>query len=238
MYAPLSAAAAPPTWGRGFRHRSVPGGRAASLRLVQGGGLGALQAPVMPAYQMSGFHGAPDTLNLMREHAWGEHGEHSVLVRLVLEEITRGLFPKDYLGEILAVRNFVLGRLRYLNDPLHIEWIRTPQTLVEEIIKHGVAQADCDEMAQLIGTFGLLLGREAEFVVVGFGEPGDYSHVFARIKEPKTGQWIVCDPVAGSDERTMLERVTTYEVWSLDEVAAPVSGWPMAGAPWAYPEAA
>jgi hypothetical protein len=167
---------------------------------------------------MSGFRGAPDTLQLMREHSWGQYGEHSVLVRMMLEEIVRDMRGKDYLGEILAVRNFVTQRLRYVNDPLHIEYVKTPERLVEEILDNGVALADCDEMAQLIATFGLQLGREAEFIVVGFGAPGDYSHVFTRIKEPKTGEWIVCDPVAGSDERTMLERVTTYEIWSLDEV--------------------
>jgi len=180
-------------------------------------GLGLIDQSQVPTAQMGRFHGAPDTLNLMREHSWGEHGEHSVLVRMVLEEIVRGVRGKDYLGEILAVRNWVTQRLRYVNDPLHVEYVKTPQRLCEEVLTHGLALADCDEMAQLIGTFGLQLGRESEFVVVGFGDPGDYSHVFARIKEPKSGQWIICDPVAGSDERTMADRVTTYELWSLDE---------------------
>jgi len=58
-----------------------------------------------------------------------------------------------------------------------------------------------------------------EFVIVGFGEAGQYTHVFVRIKEPRSGQWIVCDPVAGSDERGMLERVTTFYTKSLDEAA-------------------
>ncbi|NIR32903.1 MAG: hypothetical protein GWN84_27135 [Gammaproteobacteria bacterium] len=173
------------------------------------------QAP--PAHRLSGFHGSADTLNLMREQAWGPRGEQSVVVRMALEEITRDLFPKDYLSEILAVRNFATSHLRYVNDPLHVEYVKDPERLVEEIGEYGIAQADCDEIAELIATMGLQLGRQAEYVVVGFGEPGDYSHVFTRLKEPKSGQWIVCDPVAGTDERTMLGRVTTYELWSLDE---------------------
>lgn len=177
----------------------------------------ALKPWEAPEHWMRRFRGSPDTLNLMREHAWGEHGEHSVVVRMMLEEIVRDLWPKDYLSEILAVRNFATSHLRYVNDPLHIEWVKTPERLVREIREHGIAQADCDEIAQLIATFGLQLGREASFVVAGFGAPGDYSHVFTRILEPKSGEWIVCDPVAGTDERTMLSRVTTYELWSLDE---------------------
>jgi len=153
----------------------------------------------------------------MREHAWGAHGEHSIVVRQMVEEIVRGLWPKDYMSEILAVRNFCTSHLRYVNDPLHIEMVKTPERLVTEIRSWGVAAADCDEIAQLIATMALQLGREAEYVVAGFGAPGDYSHVFTRVKEPKSGTWIVCDPVAGTDERTMLNRVTTYEIWSLDE---------------------
>lgn len=179
--------------------------------------VGFIGKPAPPAHRLSGFRGSADTLNLMREQAWGERGEQSVVVRMALEDITRGLWPKDYQSEILAVRNFCTSHLRYVNDPLHVKYVKDPERLVSEIADYGVAQADCDEIAELIATFGLQLGRQAEYVVVGFGSPGDYSHVFARIKEPKSGKWIVCDPVAGTDERTMLERVTTYEIWSLDE---------------------
>ncbi len=185
---------------------------------TMGRALGFVDPASVPTSEMSGFHGAPDTLNLMRDHAWGEFGEHSVLVRMQLEDIVRDVRGKDYLGEILAVRNWVTSHLRYVNDPLHIEYVKTPQRLVEEVGLYGVALADCDEMAQLIATFGLQLGREADYAVVGFGAPGDYSHVFARILEPKSNEWIICDPVAGTDERTMADRVTTYELWSLDEV--------------------
>lgn len=179
--------------------------------------VGFIGRSVAPPHRLWGFAGSADTLALMREQALGERGEQSVVVRMAVEEITRELWPKTYLSEILAVRNFCTARLRYVNDPLHVEYVKDPERLVTEIAEFGVAQADCDEIAEMIATFGLQLGREAEFVVVGFGEPGDYSHVFARIKEPKTGQWIICDPVAGTDERTMAERVTTYETWSLDE---------------------
>jgi len=190
-----------------------------SPNVAAGGRLGRPLAPLSepPSVEFKGFTGSPDTLNLMREQSWGAHGEHSLVVRAVTEEVVRDIWPKDYLAEILAVRNFVTQRLRYVNDPLHIEAVKTPERLVREIREYGVAAADCDEIAELIATMALQLGREAEFVVVGFGAPGDYSHVFARVKEPKTGQWIIADPVAGSDERTMAERVTTYEIWSLDE---------------------
>lgn len=170
-----------------------------------------------PPVRLSRFNGSPDTLNKMREQAWGPRGEQSMRVRTLTEDVVSGVRPKDYLSEILAVRNFGMTHLRYLNDPLHVELIKDPERIADEVRANGIALLDCDEIAEMIATMLMQLGRVAEYVVVGFGAPGDYSHVFTRCKEPKSGQWIVCDPVAGSDERTMLSRVTTYEIWSLDE---------------------
>ncbi len=94
------------------------------------------------------------------------------------------------------------------------------------LAEHDVTVSQCDEIAELVVTMVLQVGRDADLVVVGFEEPGDYSHVFGRAREPKTGQAIVCDPVAGQDERGMLERVTTYEVWPLDRTEAPTERYP------------
>lgn len=181
--------------------------------------LAATQPTILtpPVSRLSRFTGSPDTLNKMREHAWGARGEKSPVVREMTESVVSGIREKDYLSEILAVRNFGIQGIHYLNDPLHVEYIKDPERMVTEIRANGRTLADCDEIAQLLATMILQIGRVAEFVVVGFGEPGDYTHVFARAKEPKSGQWIVIDPVAGSDERSMLERVTSYEIWSLDE---------------------
>jgi len=172
-----------------------------------------------PPTQFSGFTGAPDTLRAMVQAAQGPRGEKSILVRSMVESIVRNVWPKDYQGEILAVRNWVATNVRFFSDPLHVEYVRDSQRVVEEFMAHGVARSDCDEIACTIGTMCLQLGRLAEFIVAGFGERGHYSHVFVRVQEPKSKKWIVCDPVAGTEEREMLGRITTYEVWSLDEPA-------------------
>ncbi len=181
--------------------------------------LAATQSTILapPWASLSHFNGSPDTLNKMREHVWGNRGEKSPVVRQFTEDVVRGIRDKDYLSEILAIRNVGLSKVHYINDPLHVEYIKDPERMVNEIRADGQTLADCDEIASLIATLCLQVGRLVEFVVVGFGHPGDYSHVFCHAKEPKSGEWITCDPVAGSDERSMLERVTSYELWSLDE---------------------
>lgn len=171
-----------------------------------------------PPHQIRGFHGPPDTLAEMVKAAQGDRGERSVLVRSVTEEVVGQLWPKDYLGEILAINAWVSEHIVYLNDPLHVEFVKDPQRLCEEVLARGYARGDCDDIAVLIATMGMQVGRDAELVVVGFGEPGQYSHVFARLLDPRSGQWIVCDPVAGTTVASMLKRVTTYQIWSCDEL--------------------
>lgn len=190
------------------------------IRTPYGGGLGGLRASAgLGAFdlRLRPFHGSPDTLEQMRQNAWGARGEKSARVRMLTEQVVRDVQAKDYLGEILAIRNFCTPRIRYTNDPLHVEWVRDPEALAERIETAGVVLADCEEIAQMIATMALTLGRKAEYVVVGFGERGRFSHVFTRVQEPKTNQWILTDPVAGTDERSMADRVTTWQIWSLDE---------------------
>jgi transglutaminase-like putative cysteine protease len=152
----------------------------------------------------------------MIQNVRGRRGERSVLVRSFTEQVVRRLQPKDYLGEVLAIRNAVAERLRYVNDPLTTEWTKDPERLVAEIYEHGIAAGDCDDIAGLIATMARQVGREAEFVVVGFGAPGHYSHVFARVREPKSHKWIVCDPVAGTNEGAMLRRVRSWRSYRTD----------------------
>jgi hypothetical protein len=169
-----------------------------------------------PQHSIGPFRGPVTTIATMVQQVRGERGERSVLVRSVTERVVRGLQPKDYLSEILAIRNWVAEHCRFLNDPLTTEWVKDPQRIVEEILHYGVANCDCDEISELMATMARQIGREAEFVTVGFGRQGSYSHVFCRVKEPKSNTWIVCDPVAGTDEAKMLRKVTTSRIWRID----------------------
>lgn len=168
-----------------------------------------------PPQRLRPFNGAPDTVAEMVRAAIGPRGEQSVVVYTLKNSIIRELDPKDYLSEILAVRNFAAERIRYSNDALAVEQVQDPQRIAEQIIQYGKAVGDCDDIACFTAALTRQLGRETEYVTVGFGPPGHFTHVFVRVKEPKSGQWIVCDPVAGPNEAKMLARVTTYKIWSL-----------------------
>lgn len=181
-----------------------------------------------PPTKFSGFAGPEDTVRAMVAAVNGPRGERSMLVRTVTEQVIHQLQPKDYLSELIAIRNWVATHVRYANDSLTTEIVKDPQRMIEEIMARGKAVGDCDDTAALIACMCQQLGREAEFVTAGFG-PGirvchgnscryqaNYSHVFPRAKEPKSQRWIVLDTVAGTDEAKMLRRVTTWRAWRID----------------------
>lgn len=161
---------------------------------------------------------------MMATHALGPRGEQSMIVRQFVEWLVRDVAPKDYLSEILAVRNcFVQPSLtrpwapmwRYLNDPRHVEMVKTPERMVREILEHGSTVTDCDDTSTAAAAFCLHMGREVELVAMGFA-PQQLSHVAVRVKEPKTGQWIVLDGVAGPREKEAAGKAKEILVKSLD----------------------
>lgn len=174
--------------------------------------------------RMGPFTGPRDTLVAMERIALGPRGEQSFMVRQFTEQVTQEVAPKDYLGELLAIRNVFLmpspwrpgvPLFRYMNDPRHVEWIKDPQRMVEEIHDRGTTIVDCDEIALMGATMALQLGREVELVALGF-KPGDLTHVGFRVKEPKSDTWIWIDPVAGPREREAAATAKEILPWSLD----------------------
>jgi hypothetical protein len=182
-------------------------------------GVGAMPAPDPGRPWLSSFKGTQDTINMMVDYARGKEGEQNARVRQWAEAIVRLLQPKDYLSEILAIRGWATGpHLRYTNDARHVEQVKTPLRILSEIESSGVSLVDCDDIACLIAALGMSLGRNASYTKAGFDKASpQYTHVFARLKEPRSGAWIVCDPVAGTRETQMLASAVRFQNISVDE---------------------
>lgn len=178
----------------------------------------------LPPTSVDPFRGPEDTLDRMARAALGPRGERSIAVRQFAEWVLRAVQPKDYLGEILAIRNvlvqpspFVPGiaLFHYMNDPRHVEMVKDPERQVLEILEHGSTLVDCDDVSTMAATMALIIGRNVDLVAVGF-ESGSLSHVVIRVQEPKTQKWIVLDGVAGPREKEAAGRVKELMVRSLD----------------------
>lgn len=178
----------------------------------------------IPPQTLRPFRGARDTLKLMSQLALGDRGERSMKVRRFTEWCVRDCWPKDYLGEILAVRNVMCQpsptrpgtpMFRYLNDPRHVEFVKDPERMVTEIMQNGTTAVDCDEQALMLATMAMQLGRRPQFVALGF-TPNSLTHVACRVQEPKSNEWIWMDGVAGPREREAAMRAKQILVWDLD----------------------
>lgn len=144
-----------------------------SRRYVNAPGVQFLGKP--PTTQVGHFRGPEDTLRMMADLALGDHGERSMLVRHFANWITRDIWPKDYLGEILAIRNAFVqpspwkrwGPLfRYANDARHVEVVKSPLRQVEEILETGSTTVDCLPESTLV------LTRDYRFVRMDSLVPG------------------------------------------------------------------
>lgn len=142
------------------------------------------------------------------------------VVRMLAEETCRYLPSKDCVSEALAFYHLVLDKTRYMRDPRTIEYIRAPWRVIPSIMAGQQPGLDCDDMTALLCALLLASGSETRAVTVAFvnatyrGER-QYSHVFAQAREPRTGQWITLDPVAGNRTKEMLSRVVNYKIWPI-----------------------
>ena len=64
----------------------------------------------------------------------------------------------------------------------------------------------------------LAVGGSVRFVTVAFRNAfyagqRQYSHVFAQALEPRSGLWIVLDPVAADKTNEMMTRIKAAAVW-------------------------
>ena len=152
-------------------------------------------------------------------------------VRELAEELVGRLQSKAYLSEILAIYYWVLGNIRYANDPRNAELVRSPAEVLERLKRHVVAlmqiatgaakwkpSLDCDDLTCLLVGLFLCMGREVQVVTVAFHDNvahGDrqYGHVYIRVREPLSGEWIVLDPVAAEGTAEMLRRVKFAKIW-------------------------
>ncbi len=164
------------------------------------------------------YRGAPQTVAVIQDSVL--KSQNHLAVRSLCEEICEGVRSKDYLSEILAINNFVWSHTRYMRDPRTVELVYAPQLTAGAIAKGRVPSLDCDDMAALNAALLLSAGCETRVVTVAFAHAfykgqRQFSHVFAQGREPRSGVWVTCDPVAGKNTQQMLRRAVAAKVWPI-----------------------
>lgn len=98
---------------------------------------------------------------------------------------TRNLPNRDWWHEAESLFEGVRENVRYVFDPVDVEYIMTPDCLL------ATGAGDCDDMSVLLASLLESIGHPARFCVVGFEGPNEYEHVYV---ETKIGErWIPAD---------------------------------------------
>ena len=119
-----------------------------------------------------------------------------------------GVRPKDRLGEVSALFEWVRRNVRYTRDIWQVETLHTARRLLE------LRAGDCDDMTILLGAMLMSTGHPVRLVLAGYhpAKPHGYSHIYPEVNV--RGRWIALDSTLphpmGWQPRALWRRV--YEI--------------------------
>lgn len=104
---------------------------------------------------------------------------HPKVRRLALAILqAAGLSSHRYIDEAKAIAGYVQQKMQYVKDPLGIEQLHDPLTMIEQI-ERGIGAGDCDDMALLIATLLMSVGHKPRFRAVRYRTKwGNYNHIY------------------------------------------------------------
>jgi transglutaminase-like putative cysteine protease len=102
--------------------------------------------------------------------------------------LERQVRPRDYIGEIKALFEWVQRNVRYTKDPFCVEVLHSAPRMLE------LRAGDCDDMAILLGAMLEAIGHPVRLVLTGphLQRPDLLTHVHLEVWE--RNRWIALDP--------------------------------------------
>lgn len=119
-------------------------------------------------------------------------------VRQKAEELTAGVPDNDVVGEARAVYEFVRSQMRYTKDPRGLEYIQTPDHLLQVYEQKHRMSGDCDEKTVLGLSLLKNLGHPVAIKAVSFNGNGQFTHVYGLVR--LNGQWVPFDATRPDQE--------------------------------------
>jgi hypothetical protein len=149
--------------------------------------------PVSPprvylGYIPKGFRGTVRTVEHMKALIRAGVKDFYVRQKAIDILMDEGITPKDYLGEIRAVFEWVQRNVRYTRDPFRLELLHSARRMLE------LRAGDCDDLAILLGAMLESVGHPVRLVLTGPNprRPRLFTHVY--VEAYHQGRWIPLDP--------------------------------------------
>jgi len=181
-----------------------------------------------------GYLGTQTTLKYIQALVRASAEDFYVRQKAIDILLEKAVKPKDYLGEIKALFEWVQKNVRYTKDPFRIELLHSARRLLE------LRAGDCDDMTTLLGSMLVAIGHPVQLVIVGSDplRPKLFSHIYLEVFHQ--GQWIPLDatmpypmgweprtfvkqviPIDG--EANVLEQISGYDIAAT--TPAPLPNW-------------
>lgn len=140
-----------------------------------------------------GDPGVEQTLRQMRRLVLASSRDPSVIGWA--QDVVRFLPERDPDAAANAFLRWVRSNVRYTEDPVAVEVVKTPEAMLRELAEKGRIAGDCDDQVTLLAAGLNAAGVETEFVVVA-ADPNypDYSHVLVQYASDRRG-WVTMDPI-------------------------------------------
>jgi hypothetical protein len=117
--------------------------------------------------------------------------------------------PKDYLGEIKALFEWVQQHIRYTKDTFQVEVLHSAKRMLE------LRAGDCDDMTILLGAMLEAIGHPVRLVIIGSNPLRHdlFTHIYLDVFHK--GRWIPLDATMpypmGWAPKTMVKKIITIE---------------------------
>lgn len=102
-------------------------------------------------------------------------------VRMAALEVAGSTVDDDQAGHVARLAHFVRSSVTYVADPLHAEWIRTPDLMLLEIHNRNKCSGDCDDHCLLFASCCESLGIPCEIVSVVSVTGVTFDHVICVV---------------------------------------------------------
>jgi len=132
--------------------------------------------------------GITATVKAMQDVTFGREGVGSPTVRAAALDAVRGL--QRGMDEITAVFQWVKTNIEFRGE--YAETIQTPVATLT------LGAGDCDDHSTLIAAMLESIGFETRFQTIATGRDGEFSHVYAEVRLPRSDEWFAVDTTVRS----------------------------------------
>lgn len=127
-----------------------------------------------------------------------EYGTDPTIRRFTTRWLDEDCGNDDRQNQLKCVFRFMADHVRYVRDPLGVEYVRAPTRMIEEYEKFQTANGDCDDQVLFSGSMLYSIGFDCRPIGLNLHTDEYFDHVAMQIMLDD-GNFMTYDPCRPSD---------------------------------------